>query len=173
VSKMPYTNETYPTDPVGSGNPYFGSGFTNFDRYLQQQNVDWGREQTENAPATNQWSQPNTFDNWMINVGNDNFQPPTEETDNSLQMGPINLNLPWDFGKLKEISVPSVNDSDPIGKKVAKMGEQYQTPYGSPLFMPSDNPPGTVSVDPNAPKTKPKDTEDSFPALGSFLGKVW
>ena len=65
---------TSPTDNTGTagsqygtGNPYYGSGFTNFDRYLQDTNLDWGAKQNALVPASNDWSMQTPFDNWMIN----------------------------------------------------------------------------------------------------------
>lgn len=56
------------TSQVGTGNPYFGSGFMNFDRYLQDENIDWGAEQSGPMQNTNSdWTSGNEFNNWMIN----------------------------------------------------------------------------------------------------------
>jgi hypothetical protein len=65
VNNMPRQEESN----VGSGNPYYGSGFTNFDRYLQQSNVDWGAQQAEPVQDSNDWSMKTGFDNWMIGAG--------------------------------------------------------------------------------------------------------
>ena len=60
---------------IGSGNPYFGSGFTNFENFLQPENIDWGRSQNQMVPASNDWSQQTPFDNWMINRGGGGPKP--------------------------------------------------------------------------------------------------
>lgn len=64
-----YANAGLPSDPLGSGNPYRGSGFTNFDKYLQADNVQWGASQPGTTPPGDSFSGGQTFDNWMINVG--------------------------------------------------------------------------------------------------------
>jgi hypothetical protein len=65
---------TSPTDNTGTagsqygtGSPYYGSGFTNFDRYLQDTNLDWGAKQNALIPSSNDWAMQTPFDNWMIN----------------------------------------------------------------------------------------------------------
>lgn len=53
-------------DPVGSGNPYYGSGFTNLDRYLSDQNLAWGAQQEKLFPETDDYSNDNSIQNWII-----------------------------------------------------------------------------------------------------------
>jgi hypothetical protein len=61
---MPY--DPNQNDPVGSGNPYYGSGFTNFDNFLQKQNLDWGAQQKDYITSTSDFDTGGAFDNWMI-----------------------------------------------------------------------------------------------------------
>jgi len=64
---------------VGSGSQWQGSGFANFDKYLQQQNIDWGKSQSAYPDATSDLSGQNAFDNWMINTGHPGGLPPKVE----------------------------------------------------------------------------------------------
>jgi hypothetical protein len=58
-----------PYDPVGSGSPYFGSGFVNFDRYLNEPNIGWGynvlKENIEQPKSEEYWLQTPEFDEWI------------------------------------------------------------------------------------------------------------
>lgn len=80
---MAYPQSTpYPyaalTDSVGSGNPYYGSGFVSLDRYLQKPNIDWGAEQSAYLQAGDLWSESPDFGNWMIDVsGRAGFPKPS------------------------------------------------------------------------------------------------
>jgi len=76
---MPYTDNTFPTDTVGSGDPYQGTGFTNFDRYLQEGNVEWGSKQPSAVHQGQSYDTNPAFDNWMINAsGQAGFKPGLE-----------------------------------------------------------------------------------------------
>jgi hypothetical protein len=65
----PYTNTGGLNDNIGSGNPYAGSGFTNFDRYLQGANIQWGASQEAPRKDGDTYTGGQQFDNWMIDVG--------------------------------------------------------------------------------------------------------
>jgi hypothetical protein len=68
---------------IGSGNPYSGSGFANFDRFMQPENIQWGASQPQEGyeyPGTD-WSLQTPYDEWMINLGNNaKTDEPTETT---------------------------------------------------------------------------------------------
>jgi hypothetical protein len=61
------------SDPVGSGNPYYGSGFTNFDNWLTQWGADMGAAQEGENP---EWG---PYEKWMYQVGQENKQPVVPE----------------------------------------------------------------------------------------------
>jgi hypothetical protein len=68
---------------VGSGNPYAGSGWTNFDRFLQQENLDWGASQPDYNYGGNQFDSGVNYDNWLIQAGHPDWEwgtnaPPEE-----------------------------------------------------------------------------------------------
>ncbi len=82
---MPYdpgTGMSY----VGTGNPYYGSGFTNFDKYLQQQNLDWGAQQNAFINPTDEYDRTQDFNNWMIEATHPNGFPKQDQN----QGGDIN-----------------------------------------------------------------------------------
>ena len=93
---MPYTDNTFPTDPVGSGDPYQGTGFTNFDRYLQEQNVQWGAEQPKLFEQGQAYDTNPAFDNWMINAsGQAGFpKPPAPVTPPVTPTAPVDNTPP-------------------------------------------------------------------------------
>lgn len=66
------------SSPVGSGNPYWGSGFTNFDRFLQDPNVQWGAEQTDYFSQPDNYDEGVAISNWLIDAsGKAGFPKPT------------------------------------------------------------------------------------------------
>ena len=73
-----YANAGLPSDPLGSGDPYKGSGFTNFDKYLQDENIKWGAGEARETGMGDNFTGGRTFDNWMINVGHPNGIPPIQ-----------------------------------------------------------------------------------------------
>lgn len=80
---MAFTIPAPSSDPVGSGNQYYGSGFNNFDNYLTQWGADMGAAQEGENP---EW---NPYDQWMYQVGQENKPPPEAAVpvDDSVQYG--------------------------------------------------------------------------------------
>lgn len=75
---MPFTPN--PLDPVGSGSPYYGSGFTSLDRYLNPQSVGWGGRQPSYYTQGNDWEVGPAYHNWLIDVsGQAGFPKPQKE----------------------------------------------------------------------------------------------
>lgn len=66
---MPYDLSGYDPGSVGSGSPYAGSGFTNFDQFMQPENVNWGAQQPGYSIQGDDYSVNPNLDNWMINAG--------------------------------------------------------------------------------------------------------
>jgi hypothetical protein len=107
-----------PYDPVGSGSPYYGSGFVNFDRYLNEPNIGWGfnvlKEDIEQPKSEEYWQQTPEFDEWITNragaergqeltdyksAWDEAHKPPPEEEDTT---GGSETDKVWDVPKTRE-----------------------------------------------------------------------
>lgn len=151
---------------IGSGNPYFGSGFTNFENFLQPENIDWGKSQNQMVPASNDWSQQTPFDNWMINRGGGGPKAATPD-------------LPLDdVTKPPMQTLPSQGNSGTFGlgfRNAFKPAGGSTTPNPNSYHVPDPRVPGGYDktyTDPRLPATSSEPS--AFPALDKKLQQgVW
>lgn len=145
---------------VGSGDANFGSGFTNFDKFLQPENIQWGKDNQGYDPsASNNWSNQSGFDQWMIDAARvrNPVQPRAPEINPPTQTPePITI----DKGpKLNPIDTVPDPGSSP------NPGSGNYDEHGNPIPV-DPNPP-----DPNAPPQSGIRMEGSnaFPMLDKKL----
>jgi len=50
---------------VGTGNPYYGSGWTNFDKFLNDTNLGWGAEQSDYNYGGTEFDSGVNFNNYL------------------------------------------------------------------------------------------------------------
>jgi hypothetical protein len=146
-----------PQQAGGRGDPNVGTGWNNFDSYLNQSNVDtYGKNQTGPAamdPAAGKSAEGAAFQNWMWDAaGNPTApEPPPEppKVENAIQPGPK-----MDFSGIEGWDLSHAYDRQ-MGKEQAKPdtfptngNELEKRAYAAkhPGWQPGQNPSNTPST---------------------------
>jgi hypothetical protein len=189
---MAYTNGIVATDPVGSGNPYQGSGFTNFDRYLNEQNINWGAQQPAMIEQGDDYTNDPSYDNWMIEASGRAGFPvaPVDETpvvipdrphppaqvEPTQPYDPEDVWLPKDFtgtknpgGTGKGPIKPPIGTGTPKPRQPRPPGVDDPTAVRPVTTYPTQEPDISYPGGKTPNNKNPKNPKEAFPSLSNAL----